>query len=103
MRLVPASTREVCPSTAWTSSSARQRLSEFDDLLEGGAILEREGRYRDPAHAHPPVHVKAARLRVFRAGAVAVDLRWRNRQRFKQRVLERSLTCCERAFAAVDF
>ena len=53
---------------------SRQRVGEFDDLLEGRSILEREGRYRDPARAHPPVHVEAARLGVFRTGALAIDL-----------------------------
>src|SRR5439155_12730183 len=85
----PSSTCCAAPTTACTAAGrptsatlcalgqrdlARQRLRGFDDLLEGRSILEREGRHGDRAGAAPAVHVKAARLRVFGARAVAVDL-----------------------------
>ena len=80
----------------------RQRLREFDDLLERRAVLERERRHGDGARADPAIHVKAAGPSVFGADAVAVDLRGSDGQRFEQRVLERRSARFERAFAAVD-
>ena len=68
---------------------ARQRSGQLDHLLEGGPVLEGEGRHRDPTGVHPPVHVVAAGLRVFRAGAAAVDLLRGHREGFRERALQR--------------
>src|SRR5256885_5814032 len=68
---------------------SRQSLCELHDLLERRSILEWERRHGDRARADPAIHVKAARLSVFGACAVAVDLGRRRRQRFSERGLER--------------
>ncbi len=67
-----------------------------------GPVLERERRQRDSAGADQAVHVEAARLRVFGACAVAVDLLRRDGQRLQQRAPQRLPARRERAAAAVE-
>ena len=58
------------------AASARQRSASVRRPAgRSGRFWNGNGGTRDAARADEAVHVEAARLRVFRAGAVAVDLR----------------------------